>query len=86
MITDLKELKQLVSLCRKAGIDAIEVGDIKISFGRAPMTLVKSKKAKEANTLVEDYNIDMPDILTPEQLMFYSAQTTATTDTPEAKI
>jgi hypothetical protein len=61
MIKDLKELKALFQLCRKQGVTDITLGDLHIKFGDLPY---------EANPVAEQ--TQLPDELTPEQLMYYS--------------
>lgn len=76
MINDFKDLKKLIDLCRKQGVDAIEVGGVKIGFGPMPVAAKKSRKlAAEAHVpggITEDTAIST-DGLSPEDLLFYSA-------------
>lgn len=66
MIKDLKELQALLKLCRKQGVTEITLGGTCIKFGALP-----SRKADES----EEEEGEIPtDGLTPEQLMFFSAE------------
>lgn len=88
-IKNLKEFKALVKACRSLGIDAMEVGNIKFNLGPIPKsgTIIPNKDIPtlEESVVVPQYNghindpITEPDIpdtemLTEDQLMFYSAQ------------
>lgn len=54
-IENLKELHALVKLCRKAGINAIEVDGVKLSLGDAPAPQLGPQDTKDP--VVEDtYN------------------------------
>lgn len=47
MINNIKDLKQLIKLCREQGIDAIEVGEIKVSLGAVPYKVPRVTKTKQ---------------------------------------
>lgn len=47
-ITDLRQLKELIQLCRKMGVASIEVDGIKLSLDEAPSK--PTRKAKDATT------------------------------------
>lgn len=85
-IDTLKDLKKLVELCRKVGIDAMEIGDIK--FNLSPIALPKAKASTgywatpEAEIKIPQYSpvasnitadIIKTDELTADELLFYSA-------------
>lgn len=88
-ISSLKDLQKLIALCRKTGVDAIEVDNIKMNLGPDPIKKTRNmKEYKEkyfpSTTITHDgvnenTKIDIPDVvetpdeLTDEQLMFYSA-------------
>jgi len=85
VIDNLKELQKLIKACRALGVEKIEIDGIKLELGALPNTLKKSKKV---NVSVDDFDlggigastpVPAPDLiktdeLTPEQLMFYSAE------------
>lgn len=88
-VENLKELEKLVKLCRRTGVQAIKIDGIEFALGADPQaSIVKSAIDEtvfpEANIRVPKPNIaqvtdqvdkvDMPDELTQEQLMFYSAR------------
>lgn len=84
-IDTLKDLEKLVKLCRRLGIDAMEIGDIKFGLGQLPVIPKKSNiqsMFQEADLRIPKYNPvvtdSTPDIiktdeLTDEQLLFYSS-------------
>jgi hypothetical protein len=56
-IKDLEDLAKLAQVCRKSGIDSIEVGDLKVTFnGETP----KRKRVAKETQLTDQpaYNID----------------------------
>lgn len=87
MLKTLKDLEKAIRLCRKLGVNAIEIGEVKFELGQAPVTYTPAKKQKVDQTLTgmtapggitEDVRIPTTagfDAagLTDEQLLFYSA-------------
>ena len=84
-IENLKQFKALVKACRSLGVDAIEVGDIKIALGKEPVPhrapSIDATAFHEASIRVPLYDgpisepESIPDAgLTEDQMMFYSAQ------------
>lgn len=81
-LESLKDLEKLVKLCRKLGVDKIEVDGVKVELG-APPEIVDSRKNRISNLqenqvfipggIDQDTRIDMPDELTEEQKMFWSS-------------
>lgn len=78
-VNDIKDLKKLIDLCRRTGVEAIEVDGVKMNLGTSPTIIYKTdhKKTSEQPTytpggVTEDTRIDT-DVLTDEQLMFYSS-------------
>jgi hypothetical protein len=47
MIEDLKQLEKLLKLCRKQGVDSIELEGLKLKFGEMP---IKREAAAEVDT------------------------------------
>lgn len=64
MINDLKELEKLLKLCRKQGVTEINLGTVAFKLGDLP------DKSKEEEETVSNFPSE---VLTPDQLMFYSA-------------
>lgn len=62
-LPNLKELGALLKLCRKQGIDEIEIGAIKIKFGSMPMV------AKNGEMVTEEESLTPTD----EEMAYYSA-------------
>lgn len=71
MIESLKDLEKLLKLCRKQGVQEIELGTVKLKLGDLPVELAGSQRVIED---AEDPYRNFPvGELTPEQLMFYSS-------------
>ncbi len=64
MIKDLTELQAFLKICRKQGVSEIRFSGTTVIFGEAP-----SKSRKDDDVDPEG----LPEELSPEQLMFYSA-------------
>lgn len=89
-IKDIKDLEKVIRLCRKTGVSDIEIAGIKMHIGPitdyGSNALKNDLNAfPEASVRVPTYTpiqaqetqdepIKMPDALTEEQLMFYSAK------------
>lgn len=65
LVKHLKELQVLLKMCRKYGVDKIQVQGIFVEFGAAP-------SKKEGETVSDDEEIQT-DELTFDQLAFLSA-------------
>lgn len=76
-IENLKELQKLVKLCRKLGIENIEVDGVKLQLAELPKPLRRQGKSQSipigdnVGSLTETDKIDIPQ-LTDEQLLFWS--------------
>lgn len=71
VISDFKDLKKLLELCRKQGIEEMDFQGMKFKFGPLP-----TAAGAASDTEIESDNpyANFPDgTLSPEQLMFYSA-------------
>jgi len=62
MVNDLKSLKQLLALCRKAGVTEITMDGMNIKFGDEPIQYAPAKAETEEEP-----------ILNPDDLIFYSS-------------
>ena len=78
-IKDLKDLKQIIDLCRKTGVQSIKVDNIEMHLGPEPIKYAKTTQKRTKTTadfipgvITEDTQITT-DELTAEQLLFYSA-------------
>lgn len=76
VIKDIKDLKQIIDLCRKTGIESIKIDNVEMHLGPAPIkytTTTKStpKAYTPPGVVTEDTQITT-DELTPEQLLFFS--------------
>lgn len=78
-IENLKELQQLIQLCRKTGVESIKVDNIELHLGVQPTIRKRQTVARPSTSqyapggITEDVRITT-DGLTDEQLLFYSAQ------------
>ncbi len=80
----LKDLEQAIKLCRKLGVDTIEIGDVKFQLSPTPPQIVTTKRSKTLQQptiapggITDDVIIPTtasqnPAGLTDEQLLFYS--------------
>lgn len=78
-IENLKDLKKLIDLCQKNGVEAIEVDGVKMNLRpvHKPAATRKSRKVVE-RPMTTDGTEDLSDVietdeLTPEQMLFWSA-------------
>ena len=84
-LENIKDLKQVIDLCRKTGVDIIKIDNIEIVLGAKTTTPVKPKRAAAIDSYIsettksfapggitEDLNIPT-DGLTSEQLLFGSS-------------
>lgn len=72
MINDLKDLKNLLKLCRAQGITDFKMNGIEIKFGDLPSNSKDISNGEITEPLNPYANFPTGD-LTPEQLMFYSS-------------
>lgn len=86
-IDSLKDLSKLIALCRKTGVDTIKVDGMEITLGIEPTALKKQRRSSPRSLppnpygeIDENTNIMDMDSLTPEQMLFYSAQGHVPTD------
>ncbi len=49
ILPDAKHLEQILKVCRDAGVDAIEIGSIKVNFGAMPGASPEPSRAMGAN-------------------------------------
>lgn len=75
-LPDLKELGKVIDLCRKKGVSAIQLGELRIELGH-DVPEAKSRNSRdnsETETDPSDPYANFPTgDLSPEQLAFYSA-------------
>jgi hypothetical protein len=72
-IENLTDLKNLINLCYKLDVKELSIGDIKLSLGNAPNKRIKTKKQDTSPSILEQ--IETPDVLTEEELLYYSSGT-----------
>lgn len=65
-LESLKDLEAAIKLCRKLGVDSLEVNGVKVQLGLEP---VRAKKAKGGAEEIAD-----EPTYTDEQLLFWSTQ------------
>ncbi len=76
-LPNLKDLAKVIALCRKEGVEEIQIGDVRVKLGDKPQSNYKRKKQMEG---VDVDPLSDPEALTEEQLLFYSV-----TDKPKAE-
>ena len=75
VIKDIKDLKQIIDLCRKTGVDSIKIDNIELQLGPSPIkttTTPQRRPYTPAGVITEDTQI-LTDELTADELLFYSA-------------
>lgn len=79
-IKNIKDLEKLIKLCRKLGVDAIEVGNIKMGLGPTPTIYTTPKKRKDVTSVtmpdhsgITENSRIITDELTEEQLLNWSS-------------
>lgn len=70
MIESLRDLEKFLKLCRKQGVQEIDLHGLKVKLGDLPEARSSSMTTEE---LLDPYKNFPTGELTPEQLMFYSA-------------
>lgn len=72
MVTSLKDLEKLLKLLRKQGVTDFRHGEIELKMGDLPIE--RKTYAEQDQTDPENHYANFPEgMLTPEQLLFYSA-------------
>lgn len=70
-VKNLKDLGQIIDLCRKKGVDSIEISGISLSFkGETPPSNYLKRKAKEE---VETNDAFIDEITQQEAALFWSS-------------
>ena len=70
MIKDLKELKQLLVLCRKQGVTEIKFGEVEFKLGELPYEAPEQTVEHDATSPYDNFPEGE---LSMEQLAFYSS-------------
>lgn len=77
VIKDIKDLKQIIDLCRKTGVESIKIDNVEMHLGAVPIkyttNTTKSITSTYPKNVVTEETQITTDELTEEQLMFYSA-------------
>lgn len=73
MIQDLKDLQKLLKLCRSQGITDIKIHGVEIKFGEMPIQPGAIQAIEMGQDATNPYANFPQEVLTPEQLMFYSS-------------
>jgi 5'-3' exonuclease len=78
-IKSLKELEMLMQMCAKRGVKSIKIDNIEFHIQdgyEAPTKRAKTAKRQTPNyypgVITEDTRVEMPDVLTDEQLIGWS--------------
>ena len=93
-IENLKELQKVISLCRRLGVEAMEVDGVKFNLGSESRTIRKLQivaddfseanlKVPKPNLITQSVQETVADViktdgLTDEQLLFYSSRSDET--------
>lgn len=78
-LPDLKDLAKLIKRCRSLGVEQIEISDSGIKLSLAPQLSAtrlytkKGTKAKHGDVHNDSERVDMPEQLSEEDLLFFSA-------------
>lgn len=76
-INGLKDLKKIIQLCRSQGVEAIKIDGIELTLGALPVKATQKRIPQATyagvNVIDEHTQIDVPDQLSEEDLLFYSA-------------
>lgn len=68
MIENLKDLKNLLKLCRQNGVSEIKLGAVELKLGELP-----KQESSQVDDIEDDPLLDFPDgPLTPEELAFFA--------------
>jgi hypothetical protein len=71
--TDLKYLEKLLKLCRKQGVQEINLGNVSFKLGDIQAEINQTQSSLQDDSSSDPYANFPQGELTPEQLMFYSA-------------
>ena len=79
-IENLKDLKALIQLAKKEGVEYMCVDGVEFNLSAAALYPTDKPKRQNVSAIInnpslitEDTSIDTPDELTEEQLLYYSA-------------
>lgn len=72
-LPDLKQLDKMIQLCKKRGVQSVEINGLKLVFAEEPSKPTRSRKAKstQGSGEVDDGKIES-DSLTEQQLLMWS--------------
>lgn len=66
-ISSIKDLEQVIKLCRRTGVEAIEIDGVKLSLGTPPQRI--TRKSSES----QDNSLDSAPEYSDEQLLMWSS-------------
>lgn len=74
-LPDLKDLGKVLDLCRKKGVKAIQLGELRIELGELPEKQTSSINEAQENPIdpANPYANFPQGNLTPDQLIYYSS-------------
>lgn len=81
-IETIRDLDKVIALCRKRGISAIKIDNIEFALDASTPVRANKTKAEQSHNFTShaisaETKIDLPDELTEDQLLFYSAAGTS---------
>lgn len=79
-IDSVNDLRKIIELCRKTGVESIKVDNVEIKLGEAPAKPQRASKTVQPpifapGGITDDSQIESFDALTDEQKLFYSVVT-----------
>lgn len=70
---NFKDLEKLLKLARKYGLTAVKTQDIEFTLTVSHKSDISSRKSDFTSAITNVDEIEMPDLLSAEDLLFYSA-------------
>lgn len=83
-LPDLKSLDKILALCRKRGVQVIEIGELRITLGDTPVRHTSVKKSEQSKYSIQGEVVDSPNTPTEEELLFWSSGESSASDSDSA--
>lgn len=76
-LESLNDIKKLIDLCRKAGVESIKVEGLELKLGELPETRRYTRRQSQSElpvgTVTDGVQVVDEDSMNPEDLLFWSA-------------